>query len=71
MTSPMYIGNMSNNNVMAGNGMIGKFYYLKVYSGATLIAEIVPVRKSDGTLCLYDKTRKKYMYNKGNGMLSA
>ena len=70
MTSPMYIGNMSNNNAMAGNGMIGKFYYLKVYSGTTLISEIVPVRKSDRTLCLYDKIRKKYMYNKGSGILS-
>lgn len=70
MTSPMYIGNMSNNNAMAGNGMIGKFYYLKVYSGTTLISEIVPVRKSNRTLCLYDKIRKKYMYNKGSGILS-
>ena len=70
MTSPMYIGNMSNNNAMAGNGMIGKFYYLKVYSGTTLISEIVPVRKSNRTLCLYDKIRKKYMYNKGSGTLS-
>lgn len=70
MTSPMYIGNMSNNNAMAGNGMIGKFYYLKVYSGTTLISEIVPVRKYDGTLCLYDKIRKKYLYNKGGGKLS-
>lgn len=70
MTSPMYIGNMSNNNAMAGNGMVGKFYYLKVYSGTTLISEIVPVRKSDRTLCLYDKTRNKYLYNKGSGMLS-
>lgn len=70
MTSSIYIGNMSNNNVMAGNGMIGKFYYLKVYSGTTLIAEIVPVRKTDSTLCLYDKTRNKYLYNKGSGILS-
>lgn len=70
MTSPMYIGNMSNNNATAGNGMVGKFYYLKVYSGTTLISEIVPVRKSDRTLCLYDKIRKKYMYNKGSGILS-
>ena len=26
--------------------------------------------KSDGTLCLYDKVRKKYIYKSGNGTLT-
>lgn len=33
------------------------------------VADMIPVKKSDGTLCLYDKVRKKYIYNAGTGTL--
>lgn len=48
---------------------MGKIYYAQIYSGDTLVADMIPVKKSDGTLCLYDKVRKKYIYNAGTGTL--
>ena len=70
LTSPYYIGTMSKNGASAGTGVNGYFYYVKLYSGDTLIADIIPVKKSDGTLCLFDKVREKYMYNSGTGTLT-
>lgn len=69
LTSAFYLGNMSQNSTPAGAGAKGKLYYAKIYSGDTLVADMIPVKKKDGTLCLYDKTRKKYIYNGGTGTL--
>lgn len=69
LTSPYYIGCMSKNGEAAGVGLKGKIYYAKIYSGDALVADMIPVKKSDGTLCLYDKVRKKYIYNDGTGTL--
>lgn len=69
LTSPFYIGCMSKNGEAAGAGLKGKIYYTKIYSGSNLVADMIPVKKSDGTLCLYDKVRKKYIYNAGTGTL--
>lgn len=70
LTSPYYIGCMSKNGEAAGAGLNGKIYYAKIYSGSNLVADMIPVKKSDGTLCLYDKVRKKYIYKTGNGTLT-
>lgn len=70
LTSPYYIGCMSKNGEAAGAGLKGKIYYSKIYSGSDLVADMIPVKKSDGTLCLYDKVRKKYLYNKGSGAVT-
>lgn len=70
LTSPYYLGNMSKNGAPAGTGVTGKIYYAQIYSGDTLVADMIPVKKSDGTLCLYDKVRKKYIYNAGTGTLT-
>ena len=69
LSSPYYLGNMSKNSTPAGTGVVGKIYYAQIYSGDTLVADMIPVKKSDGTLCLYDKVRKKYIYNSGTGTL--
>lgn len=69
LSSPYYLGNMSKNSAPAGTGVVGKIYYAQIYSGDTLVADMIPVKKSDGTLCLYDKVRKKYIYNDGTGTL--
>lgn len=69
LSSPYYLGNMSKNGAPAGTGVTGKIYYAQIYSGDTLVADMIPVKKSDGTLCLYDKVRKKYIYNAGTGTL--
>lgn len=67
LSSPYYLGNMSKSGASAGTGVVGKIYYAQIYSGNTLQADMIPVKKSDGTLCLYDKVRKKYIYNAGTG----
>ena len=67
LTSPFYIGNMSKNGKPAGAGLSGIILYFKIFETSTLVADIVPVKKSDGTLCLYDNVRKKYIYNSGSG----
>lgn len=69
LSSPYYLGNMSKNSKPAGTGVVGKIYYAQIYSRDTLVADMIPVKKSDGTLCLYDKVRKKYIYNAGTGTL--
>lgn len=70
LSSPYYLGNMSKNSAPAGTGVVGKIYYAQIYSGDTLVADMIPVKKSDGTLCLYDKVRKKYIYNAGTGTVT-
>lgn len=70
LSSPYYLGNMSKNGAPAGTGVVGKIYYAQIYSGDTLVADMIPVNKSDGTLCLYDKVRKKYIYNAGTGTVT-
>ncbi len=70
LSSPYYLGNMSKNSAPAGTGVVGKIYYAQIYSGDTLQADMIPVKKSDGTLCLYDKVRKKYIYNAGTGTVT-
>lgn len=70
LTSPYYIGTMSKNGASAGAGMVGAIIYAKIYSGSELVADMIPVKKADGTLCLYDKVRKKYIYKSGNGTVT-
>lgn len=70
LTSPFYIGCMSKNGEAAGAGLKGKIYYSKIYSGSNLVADMIPVKKSDGTLCLYDKIRNKYIYKSGTGTIT-
>ena len=50
--------------------MVGAIIYAKIYSGSELVADMIPVKKADGTLCLYDKVRKKYIYKSGNGAVT-
>lgn len=70
LTSPYYIGTMSKNGASAGAGMVGAIIYAKIYSGSELVADMIPIKKADGTLCLYDEIRKKYLYNKGSGAVT-
>lgn len=71
LESTYYIGNCNNSGEpYTGQGFNGTFYYAKLKSGQELVADIIPVKKSDGTLCLYDKVGQKYLYNLGSGNLS-
>ena len=66
-----YIGNANNNgSPYTGAGFNGDFYYCYMYLGDSMNAEIVPVKKKDGTLCLYDKIKHAYLYNLGTGKIA-
>lgn len=39
-----------------------KLYYFKAFEKDLLIAEMIPVKDSSGTLCLYDTVRNRYFY---------
>lgn len=67
----VFIGNVNNNgSPYVGQGFDGEFYYCKMYDGDNIIADIIPVKKSDGTLCLYDKSNNRFLYNLGTDNLS-
>ena len=61
---------MSKNGTNAGTGLKGKIYYAKIYSGDVLISHLIPVKKDDGVLCLYDDVRNKYIYKLGSGSIN-
>ena len=66
----MYVGNVNEDGDVYGTGFSGEFYYLKIYSSGVLVSDIVPVKKTDGTLCLYDKIKHAYLYNLGTGKIA-
>lgn len=66
-----YICNVNNNGQpYTDAGFGGDLYFCQIFNGNDLIADFVPVKKTDGTLCLYDKISKKYSYNLGTGSIS-
>lgn len=67
-----FVGNMNNGSggAKSENGLKGKLYYLKLYTGEESVMDLIPVKKSDGTICLYDKVKKKYLLNRGSGMVT-
>lgn len=66
-----YICNVNNNGQpYTDAGFGGDFYFCQIFDGSNLIADFVPVKKTDGTLCLYDKISKNYRYNLGAGSIS-
>lgn len=71
LTSHYIIGNCSNGpSVFSGQGLLGKIYYAKIYSGEDLVRDLIPVRKNQSNeLCLYDKISETYYSNLSTGTL--
>lgn len=44
-----------------------KIYNFKAYSGDKLVKDLVPYRKTDGTVCMLDKISGNYHYGIGSG----
>lgn len=45
--------------------------YVKIWdANDNLILDLIPVVKSDGTVCMYDKVTERYYYNAGTGAFS-
>ena len=56
-----------------GNGKLPpyskiKIYNFKAYSGDKLVKNLVPYRKTDGTVCMLDKISGNYHYGIGSGV---
>lgn len=49
------------------------FMELKLYASdyTTLLADLIPCKDPNGTVCVYDKVKKKYLYNNGTGTFTA
>ena len=45
-----------------------KIYNFKAYSGDKLVKDLVPYRKTDGTVCMLDKVSGNYHYGIGSGV---
>lgn len=45
-----------------------KIYNFKAYSGDKLVKDLVPYRKTDGTVCMLDKISRNYHYGIGSGV---
>lgn len=57
----------NNNNGIAQLPMKGYIWYFKIYEGATLVRDYIPVIDSSNRPCLYDKVEDKFYYNEGSG----
>lgn len=48
-----------------------RIYYCKIYNNSTLVRDFIPVKDSDGIVCLFDKVSKQFFYNAGTGNFTA
>ena len=53
------------------NGVIGKLYSFQIYRGNYLLIDLVPVRKNDGTLGMYDWVSGEFFGNAGEGSFTS
>ena len=51
------------------NGLM-RLYWFKVYSGETLVRDIIPCLDTSGTACLFDRVYQVTYYNKGDGTVT-
>ena len=62
---------MSNNNgvpsSLASNISTTDIFYCKIWDNDVLVRDLIPVLKTDGTYCLYDKVSGTYFLNQGAG----
>ena len=58
------LDNMGYTNEGSGKG-IGKIEYIRMWENGKLIRDFIPVQKTDGVVCLYDKQNKQYYTNAG------
>lgn len=49
--------------------MIGKLYSCKIWKNNILVRDLIPVRKLDNTVCMYDKISTEYFENRGIGRI--
>lgn len=48
-----------------------RLHYCKIYKDGELIADYIPVKNVNNTVCLYDKVTNDFLYNSGSGVFVA
>lgn len=66
----IFAANNSGTYSDSGNGKF-KLYSFKAWNASTLALDLVPCRKTDGTVCLYDKVNHGFLVNAGTGSFNA
>ena len=54
-------------NTTAASCSCQKLYSCKIYSGESLLKDLVPAKTLNDVVCLYDKVSKTFIYNSGTG----
>lgn len=66
---PFSIGRLNNGGSFTSSGMQGLFWHCRFYDTGTLIAEFLPVKDSNNTVCLYN-TVSGYYHLPNNGTIT-
>ena len=45
-----------------------KLFSSKIYQGNLLVQDLIPVLDEDGIICMFNKVKKEYHYNKGTSV---
>lgn len=67
-TESVYIGWSNGTTAL---GMIGRIYPITIYENTVLKADYIPVRRLDGTVCMYDYISGEFKVNAGSGAFMA
>ena len=70
-TNTLYLFARHDGNGVATRIAKGRIYYCRIYRGATLVRDFVPVVRSDGTVGLYDQLNEIFHENAGTGIFVA
>ncbi len=62
----LYLFGMNNKGIF-NYGLRGRIKYVKLYDGATIVRDMIPVLDLDNIPCMYDKVSGEFFYNKGTG----
>lgn len=64
---PLYLFGTNINNTSVNYNGYTRIYSCKLYNGETVVANLTPVKKIDGTICMYDSIKDRYFHNAGTG----
>lgn len=68
---PLYLLTLNRNGSVPVPLNKTKLYYCRIYNGGTIVRDFIPVIKSGGIACLYDKKNSQYYDNAGSNTLNA
>lgn len=61
----MLLGDRSTAGAPSSNKFKGQIHSCRIHESGKLVRDMIPVKRSDGTVCMYDKVENKYYELKG------